>query len=108
MIRMFAVLMALGLLLSFCFPGLAHAQCNLPPGQVVSAKNMDCVVFNRKEARYIGVPKSLKLRALAGCVPKPGCGKTLLVYGIDRKGNVRCQGWGPINGPDFEACGCVW
>lgn len=79
-----------------------------PPvsGEAMQSRFAGCVVFDRSEARYLGVPRRLKVRALVGCQAKNS--NDLLVFGLDRQGRVKCQGWGQVEGGDFEACGLLW
>lgn len=96
--------------LAALWSGLAVAQCPPMDAQVTRSDHVSCVVFDRQEALELGVPRSLKLRTLAACVrlkPERPAG-TMLVYGTDRRGRIRCEGAGEIDGADWEACGLLW
>lgn len=84
----------------------AWAECPPMQADVVASKHVSCVLFDRKQARSLGVPRRLHVWALAACLAKRG--DTMLVYGTDKKGRLRCDGSGKIKGPDFEACGLLW
>jgi hypothetical protein len=103
-----AILIALGCGLSFLYwPREAPAQCGLLEAEVLAYDDVACVVYDRRQARSLGVPKRLRVRTLVGCLG--GKHKNLLVFGLGRrKGQLQCSGYGPVNGPDWAACGIMW
>ncbi len=103
-----AILLALACGLSFLYwPRDAKGQCNIPDGEVLEYPGGNCVVFNRKQARYLGVPKRLKVRTLNACIDDRH--KHILVFGTGkRRGDLLCSGSGSVHGQDFEACGLIW
>lgn len=106
------LLLGLGCGLSFLYwPREAPAQCATAYSAEMAYDDMACVVFNRPGVRNLRVPRRYRVKALVACLgDKQRSGKfgSLLVFGLGKRGQVKCSGYGPTGGGQFEACGLLW
>lgn len=92
---------------------LAEAQCATAFSAEMVYDDIVCVVFNRAGVKRLGVPKRYRLKSMVACLAdrrKSGKFASLLVFGIGKRGQLKCSGYGPTGEEyaQFEACGLLW